>query len=148
MASHILRRHPEYAVVLMGGKEDQARAKAFTAELANRIPDSQRHVISLVGETDFDLWASVVGRCQWVFSGDTAAIHLASVLGTRVFNVSVGPVRWAETGPYGNGHYVIAPQTGTGGANVAPEAAYAAWSYAASEWATNDVRRLKHISQI
>jgi hypothetical protein len=69
------------------------------------------------------------------------------VLGTRVFNVSVGPVRWSETGPYGNGHYVVASkipcepcqQRSKGEGHtcrdaVSPEAVYAAWSYAATDW--------------
>src|SRR5690606_40609355 len=65
---------------------------------------------------------------QWLISTDTAAIHLASVLGTRVLNLSVGPVRFRETGPYGNGHYVIrAP-------DLKAEAVYVAWTYATTEW--------------
>ncbi len=126
LASYILRRHPEHNIVLLGGKEDRAKAEKFMSSLDLEIKDHAR-LVSLVGETDFDLWASVVSRCQGVFGADTAAIHLASVLGTRVLNVSVGPVRWSETGPYGNGHYVIA-------GDVTPEACYAAWSYASSEW--------------
>src|SRR5262249_39467394 len=95
------------------------------------------------------LWATIIGQCQWLLSGDTAALHVASVLGTRVVNVSVGPVRWTETGPYGNGHYVIAAEATCGGCEngshqisdhtcrqlVTPEAVYASWSYAANEWA-------------
>jgi len=91
----------------------------------------------------------VISRAQWLISGDTAAVHLASVLGTRVMNISVGPVRWAETGPYGNGHYVVASGLACDGChsrsvkladhtcrkNVTAEAVYGAWSYAASEWA-------------
>jgi ADP-heptose:LPS heptosyltransferase len=138
LASYIIRRHPEHNVVLLGGKEDLAKADRFMAAFNSLVDREQRNptrLVSLVGETDFDLWASVVSRCQWVFGADTAAIHLASVLGTRVLNVSVGPVRWSETGPYGNGHYVIAGE-------VTPEACYTAWSYASSEWSH---RRGQHL---
>jgi ADP-heptose:LPS heptosyltransferase len=148
LARMILKRHPECSIVLLGGKEDSERAKRFVEELQLQ-PREQRHLLSLVGETDFDLWASVVGRCSWVIAGDTAAVHLASVLGTRVFNLSIGPVRWAETGPYGNGHYVLSSNRPCPGCDahspvtiqhscredITPEAVYAAWSYAASEWA-------------
>jgi hypothetical protein len=144
----ILKKHPECSIVLLGGKEDSERAKQFMAELDLRGRE-QRLVLSLVGETDFDLWASVVGRCSWIFAGDTAVTHLASVLGTRVFNLSIGPVRWSETGPYGNGHYVIASNPSCAGCSersrdagkhscrtdLVPEAVYGAWSYASSEWA-------------
>jgi ADP-heptose:LPS heptosyltransferase len=151
LASLILDRHAETGIVLMGGTEDAARAHAFYEQLravSGRAPDARR-VVSLVGKTTFDTWASVVGRCQWVLSGDTAALHLASVLGTRVLNLSVGPVRWAETGPYGNGHYILSSSINCPGCDskskktaehrcrtdVTADAAYAAWSYASSEWA-------------
>jgi ADP-heptose:LPS heptosyltransferase len=147
-ARKILKNHPECSIVLLGGPEDAERSREFFRELDLRGRDA-RNVISLVGETDFDLWASVVGRCAWIVAGDTAAVHLASVLGTRVLNVSIGPVRWSETGPYGNGHYVISSHKPCAGcearshevhshscrADVTAEAVYAAWSYAASEWA-------------
>ncbi len=153
----ILDRHPECQLVLLGGQEDIPRSK----ELLSLIPT--KRVLSLVGKTDFDLWASVVSRCQWLIAGDTAAIHLASVLGTRVLNISVGPVRLTETGPYGNGHYVVsnlAPCTGcASGAkelpahtcrkDVSPEAAYATWSFASSDWALRAPRALEqHFSEL
>jgi ADP-heptose:LPS heptosyltransferase len=142
----VMDKHPEYSITLLGGKEDIERERALYKWLdRSRYPQLN----SLVGQTDFDLWASVISRAQWLISGDTAAVHLASVLGTRVLNVSVGPVRWAETGPYGNGHYVVASGLPCAGCesrsddlaahacrdNVTAEATYAAWSYAASEWA-------------
>lgn len=152
LARMILKRHPECSLVLLGGKEDAERAKQFMKELKDELGLSgrdQRNVLSLVGETDFDLWASIVGRCSWVIAGDTAVVHLASVLGTRVLNLSIGPVRWAETGPYGNGHYVVSSNRPCAGcearsrnviehscrADITPEAVYGAWSYASSEWA-------------
>jgi len=160
LANLILNRHSETAVVVMGGAEDQSRFDRMYAQ----IEDKSR-VLSLVGQTDFDLWASVVGRAQWVIAGDTAAIHLASVLGTRVLNISVGPVAWAETGPYGNGHYVLSsakpcdackdlsreaePIAHTCRTNVTPEAAYATWSYASSEWSHRRQNLIeRHFSQL
>ncbi len=147
VAAKILRRHPECGVILLGGNEDQVRARRFLAALqaecasANTL-ELERRVISLVGQTDFDLWASVVGRCQWLFAGDTAAIHLASVLGTRVLNLSIGPVRWAETGPYGNGHYVVASAQSSA-EELKPEAVYATWAYGSSEWSHRRQMTLK-----
>jgi ADP-heptose:LPS heptosyltransferase len=147
LAQEILKRNSGWGIYLLGGKEDSERARIFMEELAPfaRKPNT---VISLVGETNFDLWASVVSRCQWLFAGDTAAIHLASVLGTRILNISVGPVRYHETGPYGNGHYVVGSanecqacaQKGSSTdhscrTDVTPEAAYATWSYGSNEWA-------------
>ncbi|MGE0615146.1 MAG: glycosyltransferase family 9 protein [Bacteriovoracia bacterium] len=143
-AVQLLKRHPDYSLVILGGKEDQGRATRFLKRVQQAYPNTDR-IVSLVGKTSFDLWASVVSRCQWVVAGDTAVIHLASVLGTRVFNLSIGPVRWVETGPYGNGHYVIAP-TDRG---ITAEAAYAGWSYAASEWSHQRSKSLEaHFDQL
>lgn len=167
LAKYILERHPEHGIVLLGGKEDEEAAKALMQE----IPKSRaKDVISLVGGTDFDLWASVVSRCQWVFAGDTAVTHLASVLGTRVLNLSIGPVRFQETGPYGNGHYVVAPAKDclacknildgtlisakpapehTCASDLSAEVVYGTWAYGSSEWAhRRNISVEKHFSQL
>jgi hypothetical protein len=128
----VLKKNPDYSVILLGGKEDLPREKEII-----RLIGRPAQVRSLVGQTGFDLWATIISRAQWLISADTAAIHLASVLGTRVLNISVGPVRWAETGPYGNGHYVVACSRNEPhdcGDHVSPQAVYGAWSYAANEW--------------
>lgn len=145
----ILERNPENDIVLLGGQQDLATEQEILRELGSFNRVRRGSIVSLVGKTDFDVWASVISRCQWVASADTAAIHLASLLGTRVLNLSVGPVRWSETGPYGNGHYVVAPTPGCAAClaesvataehscrtQLTAEAAYAAWSYANAEWA-------------
>jgi ADP-heptose:LPS heptosyltransferase len=132
----ILKNNPGYSFVLLGDRADQPRAQELLVKLealTGENPLSSKHVLSLVGETDFDLWASVISGCQWLFACDTASVHLASVLGTRVLNISPGATRWAEVGPYGNGHYVVSAAT-AGTTDVAPEAVYSAWSYGALEW--------------
>ncbi len=150
----ILRTNPDHGIVLLGGKADLERSRRFMAELRQLETPSDslvKNVVSLVGETSFDLWANIVGRCQWVVAGDAAVVHLASVLGTRVLNLSLGPVRWAETGPYGNGHYVIRSSRPcpacsdtpgikdksaehTCSADLRADAVFGAWSFAASHW--------------
>lgn len=123
----LTRHHPEYQFFLLGGLKDIPKANEILRSILQKDA-----VTSIVGEANFDLWTSVIGRSQWLFSADTAAIHLASVLGTRVFNLSIGPVRFRETGPYGNGHYVIASLDPNGSPSA--EAVYASWAYATDEW--------------
>lgn len=148
VAGYVLERNPETSLVLLGGESEERLEARFLAVLGSARHNRPVRVHSLVGKTGFDAWATVVGRCQWLFAGDTAAIHLASVLGTRVLNVSVGPVKWTETGPYGNGHYIVSAAEGCEAcgtddpdpaahschARVSPEAVYTAWSYASGEW--------------
>jgi len=145
----ILSRSPEYHVLLMGGAKDKGREKEFYDALPVHILKSQGHpgglgskLLSVVGETSFERWASLVSRCHWIVAADTAVIHLASVLGTRVLNLSLGGVRYGETGPYGNGHYVLAPKTGI--ESLSAEAAYGVWSYGVSEWAHRRQLPIEH----
>jgi ADP-heptose:LPS heptosyltransferase len=142
LISNIIKNHPEYGVFLLGGKEDQERANRLILTL-QRQGAHAASILSLVGRSDFDLWASAVSRSQWLIAADTAAVHLASVLGTRVLNLSFGGVRWNETGPYGNGHYVVASNLPCEACEVpnstakhvcksqlTPDLVYATWSYA------------------
>jgi ADP-heptose:LPS heptosyltransferase len=138
----ILSKNPSHSIVLLGTREDSKKAGAIVSilsHLLDRDPVASKQILSIVGETDFDLWASVISNCQWLFSNDSTAIHLASVLGTRILNLAFGSSNWRETGPYGNGHYVVtrthpSPLASETLSEITPDAVYAAWSYAASEW--------------
>lgn len=145
--SMILKRHPEIRFVLLGGKEDLRLEDELYEELKKQTQDIPSvimdRVYCAVGRADFDAWVSLISRCQWLASADTAAVHIASVLGIRVLNLSVGPVRLEETGPYGNGHVVIRSDIPCEACHskgrqdvdhscrddVSPEAVYAAWHY-------------------
>jgi ADP-heptose:LPS heptosyltransferase len=148
LASRILARHPDTNLVLLGGGESDRQCAAEILENLRTQGLDDRNVLSLIDQTDFASWASILMRSQWVFSGDTSVIHLASVLGTRVINLSIGPVRYQETGPYGNGHFVIQPDItcaaceGQAASNehvcrnaIRPDLVYAVWSFGSSEWA-------------
>ncbi|MBC7385907.1 MAG: glycosyltransferase family 9 protein [Cryobacterium sp.] len=139
LASMILRRHDDARIILLGGKKEKQLETRFLAALraeekAGGVKSSlfERRVQSKVGKTTFELWSQILGDAQWVISADTAALHLAAVLGTRVLNVSTGPVRFRETGPYGNGHYVVrgTPEK----PELSAEAVYGVWTYASTEW--------------
>lgn len=139
LASKILRRHDDTRIILLGGeKEKELEARFFdalrTEERSSGKNSSvfEKRVFSKVGKTSFDLWAQILADAQWVLSTDTAALHLASVLGTRVLNVSIGGVRFRETGPYGNGHYVVKSASREKPLNS--DAVYAVWTYASTEW--------------
>lgn len=129
LASQILRRHDDVRVILLGGEKEKDLESRFFSAI--RSQDLNR-IFSKVGKTSFDLWAQILADSQWVLSTDTAALHLASVLGTRVLNVSIGGVRFRETGPYGNGHYVV--KSTTREKALTADAVYSVWSYAANEW--------------
>ena len=147
LIQYFIKKNPDYAVCLLGGTEDINHAQSIMNEVTSNSRNTST-LLNLTGKTNFDMWASVISRSQWLISGDTAAIHLASVLGTRILDLSIGPVRHNETGPYGNGHYVMssalnceACQEETSqkehicGTSLLPEAVYGVWSYGQNEWA-------------
>jgi len=117
----ILRRHPDYGLVLLGG------AGALQIE-------SNPRVVDLGCEIHFDAMISVMTQCGWLFSGPHPIVDLASLLNMRVLYAIAPPSRefamkWSETGPYGNGHVVVVPKD-----EWKPEVVYAAWSHFQSEW--------------
>ncbi|MBI2712283.1 MAG: glycosyltransferase family 9 protein [Bdellovibrio sp.] len=148
LCSLILQRNPDWNLVLLGTEQDREKC----AELLASLPlDSagRTRVLDCVGETDFEQWVYTVGRCQWIFAADSAVIHLASVLGVRVLNIS-NPQKtyYIENGPYGNGHYVVLPLS-LENHTASAEAVYAVWTYACQEWVhRRQISLQTHLSQL
>ncbi|OFZ21466.1 MAG: hypothetical protein A2X94_08130 [Bdellovibrionales bacterium GWB1_55_8] len=159
LAARILRRHPSHAIVLLGMHSESRAATHLLSNIRGEGQDPAR-VLNLVGKTDFNLWSTIAGSVSWVLSGNETAIPLASLLGTRVVQISTGSSR-LDFGPYGNGHYVISTAVdcaaclGAIGAphecrrSITPDAAYAIWSYGSSEWSHLRKNSLeKHFSRL
>ena len=129
LCREILVRHPDYRIVILGDERDRERTQTFFERLAE-LGAGQSRILSLVGRTGFDLWAKAIARSSWLISSDSPALHLASILGTRVLYLATEGERFQESGPYGNGHYVLRPMKG----ELSSESVYATWLYAATEW--------------
>ena len=91
-------------IVLVGGPADRPLAAAFRAAGARPVADS-------TGETSLGQLAALLAQCQLLITNDTGPMHVAAAVGTRVLDLSSGPVSAFETGPYGDGHLVIEPET-------------------------------------
>jgi ADP-heptose:LPS heptosyltransferase len=72
-------------------------------------PHLRRRVHVAIGETSLPELAALLSRCTLLLTNDTGTMHVATAVGARVIDVSVGPVFVHETGPYGEGHFVIEP---------------------------------------
>lgn len=129
LCREILVRHPDYRIVVLGDERDRERTQGFFERLAE-LGSGQSRILSLVGRTGFDLWAKALARSSWLIASDTPALHLASILGTRVLYLASAGERFQESGPYGNGHYVLRPASGV----LSSDSVYATWLYAATEW--------------
>ena len=89
-------------IVLVGGPGERALAAAFQAV-------SRRVVYSSIGESSLRQLAALLQRARLLVTNDTGPMHVATAAGTRVVDLSSGPVSAFETGPYGEGHIVIEP---------------------------------------
>jgi len=124
------KNRPELNLLLLGGAGDLTRQNEIRELIvAQGVP--QQGIAYLAGDCEFQDWASVIERSHWLISGDTSAIHVASIVGTRILNLSLGNVRYMETGPYGNGHIVMRPDQRT---DLTPEMIFHTWEYFSSEF--------------
>ncbi len=63
--------------------------------------------VNLVGKTGMGELAGVLKKCRLFISNDTGPLHVATSAGTKVIDISMANVHFMETGPYGEGHYVM-----------------------------------------
>ena len=94
-----LHRGLNVRVVLFGVTAESA----LCGRIAALIPGS----VNLAGRTDVGELAGILKRCRALVTNDTGTQHVAAAVGTPVVVVSVGPVFFRETGPYGEGHLVF-----------------------------------------
>jgi ADP-heptose:LPS heptosyltransferase len=130
-ATYLLSKHPEYGVLGVG--HDAETVDQFRELVQDCIDVDDSRLIGRVVLPGSPEWVTLLSRCTWTVSQNTAQIQLASILGTRVLNLSVHPYRHRIFGPYGNGHYVISPQS-TSLESPSSEAVYSVWSYGSQEW--------------
>ena len=94
-----LSRTHEVQFVLLGGPSEQARNDRLKA--ASGVP-----LVDPGCDNTVRHFASLVGRCDVVVTGDTLAMHLSLALGRRTV-VLFGPTSWAEIELYGLGEKVV-----------------------------------------
>ncbi len=63
--------------------------------------------MNLVGKTNLERLASLLKKCTLFITNDTGPLHIATAVHTKVIDISTANVHFMETGPYGEGHYVI-----------------------------------------
>jgi len=94
-----LERNLGARILLFGVSEER--------HLCRRIASAVPGAVSLAGRTGLGELAGLLRRAAVLVTNDTGTQHVAAAVGTPVVVVSVGPVFFRETGPYGEGHRVL-----------------------------------------
>lgn len=94
--------------VLLGGPAEVSLGEAVARSAG-------REVLNLCGRLSLRELAAVGHSLGLVITPDTGPMHLAAWMGTRVLNLSMGPVNPWETGPYQPGHWVLRPSASCAG---------------------------------
>ena len=89
-------------IVFVGTKEE--RALVDEARQALKRPS-----LDASGATSVEGLGALLSDCRLLLSNDTGTMHVAAAVGTRVVDLSTGPVYVHETGPYGVGHLAVEP---------------------------------------
>ena len=87
-------------VLLCGSRSEQPLGRQITGLC-------RRPLIDAVGRTTLDGLAALLRRAALLVTNDTGTMHIATAVGTRVIDLSNGPVYFHETGPYAEGNVVV-----------------------------------------
>jgi ADP-heptose:LPS heptosyltransferase len=87
-------------IILFGTESERELAEEFSN-------CSKADFLNLVGRTSIEELAALLKQCSLFISNDTGPLHVATSVGTKVIDISTANVYHMETGPYGDGHYVV-----------------------------------------
>lgn len=97
-------------IVLLGAGNEKDKADFILREASEQNqnhPASATRVISLVGRTNVNELFEIVRRSSLLIAGDSALVQIASLVGTRVLNLSSRTVSHWETGPLSTGSRIL-----------------------------------------
>ncbi len=87
-------------ILLTGSKSETKLGEEFEIK-------SSARTINMIGKTSLTHLSALLKRADLLVSNDTGTLHLATAVGTKVMDISLASVHFRETGPYGEGHYVV-----------------------------------------
>ena len=111
LASGLLRGASAHArsghdLLFFGSADERAEIE----RIARGVSPDGKGWINLAGRTSFGRLAALLKRCRLLVSNDTATAHVAAAVGTPCLVLAFGASNGAETGPYGEGHFVLEPR--------------------------------------
>ena len=91
-------------VLLLGTKAERVLGERLRAALPAAI---RERVQNLQGSTGLAELVNQLRQAHLLVSGDTGTLHLAAALDVPTVALFLGPAQCFETGPYGEGHFVL-----------------------------------------
>jgi ADP-heptose:LPS heptosyltransferase len=79
---------------------------------ARAIARLDRPYFDATGATSLTELAALLSRASLLVTNDTGTMHVATAMGTRILDLSTGPVFVHETGPYAVGSIAVEPSSG------------------------------------
>jgi len=87
-------------VVLIGSKGECDIGREIGANIG-------KWCVDMTGKTTPLEAAAIVKRCDLMVTNDSGIMHIATSVGTPVIELSLGAAYFRETGPYGEGNFVL-----------------------------------------
>ena len=98
VARHAMEQHGLSSVVVWAGESERLMAQV--------IAEESRGAAQVAPATDLPELVELIRRSEFLLTGDTGPLHLASAVGTPCVSLH-GPTWADESGPYGNRHVAI-----------------------------------------
>ncbi|NOY65006.1 MAG: glycosyltransferase family 9 protein, partial [Nitrospirae bacterium] len=96
----IISHHLDATILLTGSSSESGFGERFEDLTGAKT-------INLIGKTNLMELTALLKRADLLVSNDTGPLHIATAVGTTVVDISLASVHFRETGPYGDGHYVV-----------------------------------------
>lgn len=90
--------------IILTGSEDEKEEAAIAVQTLG-----QDACLDLTGKTSLPVLASVISQCELLLTPDTGTMHIAAAVKTPVLAFFYGGAYPWETGPYGQGHFILWP---------------------------------------
>jgi ADP-heptose:LPS heptosyltransferase len=92
-------------LLIVGQNQEHPLFQLLKVQLKNH-----HQVVNFMGKTSFGQLAILLANCKFLLTGDTGTMHLATAVKTPALAIFFASAYYKETGPYGQGNYVISPE--------------------------------------
>lgn len=100
---NMLHQDKRAQVVLLGNSDEKGMGEKLAGLMEVKPLD-------FIGRTNLSVLAAILKKCVLLVTNDTGTMHLAEAVGTRCVALFFESANPFQTGPYGAGHIICAPE--------------------------------------